>query len=186
AFPSCTAATPATITGNATSSLTGLPIPGVTVGATGGYLRSTDGTGSYGMSVASGTFTMTASKLGYAASSVPAVTATAGATTVQNFVLNPVPVIAASGSALVTGESCSPNSGTIDPGESVSVSFSLKNTGSLDAGDVMATLLATGGVLSPSAPQSYGALTAGGAPTSRTCTVTADSGLGCGAVLTAT
>src|SRR5205807_117070 len=63
-------------------------------------------------------------------------------------------------SAALATESC-PN-GTIDPGETVTVNFALRNMGGINTTNLVVTLQPTGGVLFPSAPQSYGALVAGG------------------------
>src|SRR6185436_11763183 len=71
------------------------------------------------------------------------------------------PVIIADSTSLLI-ESCSPANGAIDPGETVTVSFSLKNTGTAGTTDLIATLLSTNGVLSPSSAQSYGSLVNGG------------------------
>ena len=62
----------------------------------------------------------------------------------------------------MSSENCSPTNGAIDPGESVSVSFALKNTGTGDTTNLVATLLATNGVVPLSGPISYGVLVAGG------------------------
>ena len=97
----------------------------------------------------------------------------------------PTPNIIAAGSAL-TVETSVPANNAIDPGEIVTVNFSLQNNGSANTSAVTATLLTTGGVKSPSAAQSYGALTAGGAAVARAFTFTADSTLVCGTTLTAT
>lgn len=69
-------------------------------------------------------------------------------------------------------ESATPTNGVIDPGETVAVSFSLKNSGNLASTNLIATLLPNAGVLSPSGPQSYGALAALGGVTNRTFTFT--------------
>jgi subtilisin-like proprotein convertase family protein len=99
-----------------------------------------------------------------------------------NFTETPVAAIAGVGSAL-TAESCTPPNSAIDPGETVTVNFSLQNLGAVSTTNVVATLQPTGGVTSPSGPQSYGALTAGGAAVSRAFTFTA-SGV-CNGALTA-
>lgn len=65
-------------------------------------------------------------------------------------------------SASLDAEDCSPTNGAIDPGEIVTVGFSLRNIGSGSASNVVATLLATNGVLLPSAAQGYGTITNGG------------------------
>jgi PKD repeat protein len=73
--------------------------------------------------------------------------------------------IATNGYTLLS-ESC-PN-GALDPAEMVSLSLGLRNGGSAPTTNLVATLQATGGVLSPSGPQAYGALAAGGGAASRT------------------
>jgi uncharacterized repeat protein (TIGR01451 family) len=82
----------------------------------------------------------------------------------------------------IASESCVNNA--VDPGETVTLLIALKNSGSANATNVVATLQASGGVTAPSAPQSYGALAAGGASVSKPFTFTA-SGI-CGAALTLT
>ena len=71
------------------------------------------------------------------------------------------PVIHSPGSS-ITNESCAAPNGAIDPGETVTVNVSLQNVGSADTTNLIATLLATGGVTSPSGPQLFGALTTNG------------------------
>ncbi len=97
--------------------------------------------------------------------------------------LTPQAVVTSSASA-VSAESCSPGNGSIDPGETVTVDLALQNVGTLDTTNLMATLQAGGGVINPSAPQSYGAMTAGGVSVSRPFTFTA-AGI-CGETLSAT
>jgi len=72
----------------------------------------------------------------------------------------------------------------IDPNETVTVNFALQNIGTKNASTVVATLLATGGVTSPSGAQSYGTLVAGGAAVSEAFTFTANGT--CGSNITAT
>ncbi len=71
-------------------------------------------------------------------------------------------IISLTASALVA-ESCVPTNNAIDPGETVTVSFALRNTGFGNTTNLVATLLVTNGVAAPSAPQAYGVLIAGGA-----------------------
>ena len=78
----------------------------------------------------------------------------------------PFPTIAAAGAAVVA-EGCTPTNNAVDPGESVTVNFGLKNIGTGDATNISATLLPGGGVNSPSGSQAYGVLIAGGATVSR-------------------
>lgn len=73
-------------------------------------------------------------------------------------------VIVPAGSKLLSD----PNgNGALDPGERVTVRFAMRNAGSVPVTDLQATLLSTNGVVDPSGPQSYGALTPGGASQSR-------------------
>jgi PKD repeat protein len=80
---------------------------------------------------------------------------------IYNAIEAPVPIIAP-GPATVSSEGCAPPNGAVDPGETVTVNFLLSNVGTTNATSVVATLLATNGVTSPSAPQNYGAVIAGG------------------------
>ena len=84
----------------------------------------------------------------------------------------------------IAAEGCVTNNGAIDPGETVTVNFGLKNVGTASTTNLVATLLATNGVLAPGAPQTYGAVTAGGATVSRPFTFTA--GGACGDAITPT
>ena len=93
------------------------------------------------------------------------------------------PLIVSAG-AEITAENCGLGNGAIDPDEQVAVRFALQNNGSAHTTNVIATLLAAGGVLSPSGPLSYGALIAGGPAATNMFTFTADGA--CGSALTAT
>lgn len=91
------------------------------------------------------------------------------------------PLLIANGFTLVQ-ESCTNNA--IDAGETVTVSFALKNIGSGNTTNLVATLQASGGVATPSGPQSYGVLLASGGTASKSFTFTATGT--CGATNTAT
>jgi hypothetical protein len=94
------------------------------------------------------------------------------------------PVLHPSGSSLVT-ETCFAPNNVIDPGETVSVDLCVTNLGSANTSNLVGTLAATGGVTNPSAPQTYGALTAVvGAPVCKTFTFTA-ANQACGSQITA-
>lgn len=95
----------------------------------------------------------------------------------------PTPVIHGAGYAL-TNESCASANGVLDPNETVTVNFSLQNIGLANTTNVIATLLATGGVTSPSGPQSYGALNTNGAITTLPFTFTANGTCGSNVVAT--
>jgi subtilisin-like proprotein convertase family protein len=95
----------------------------------------------------------------------------------------PLPVVS-SGATALTAESCGPANGAIDPGETVTVNLDLSNVGTANTSSLVATLQATGGVTSPSGPQNYGVVVAGGPAVTRPFTFTA--GTTCGQTITAT
>ena len=95
-----------------------------------------------------------------------------------------MPVVMGEGATL-TAESCGViGNNAIDPDETVTVDFVLRNAGSADTTNVVATLLATGGVTVPDGPYSYGALLAGGSSVTQSFTFAATGE--CGGTLTAT
>ena len=103
---------------------------------------------------------------------------------IYNFTEVEMPVVIGEGRTLVS-ESCGVvGNNAIDPDETVTVDFVLRNAGSADTTNVVATLLATDGVLGPDGPHSYGALAAGGTPVTNSFTFTATGE--CGGTLTAT
>ncbi len=103
---------------------------------------------------------------------------------IYNFDEVQMPLVAGEGSELVA-ESCGVvGNDAIDPDETVTVDFVLRNVGTANTTNVVATLLATGGVTAPSAAQTYGALLAGGAPKTNSFTFAATGE--CGGTLTAT
>jgi hypothetical protein len=94
----------------------------------------------------------------------------------------PAALIVAGGATVVV-ESCSPGNGAIDPAETVTVSFCVQNTGGANTANLVGTLQATGGVTSPSGPQNYGVVVAGGPVVCRNFTFTASGA--CGSTITA-
>ncbi len=84
----------------------------------------------------------------------------------------------------VAAENCTPTNDAIDPGETVTVNFALQNLGTGNTTNLVATLLPNSSILSPSGPQTYGVLTAGGPPVSRPFTF--EAGGVCGGTLNAT
>ncbi len=101
---------------------------------------------------------------------------------VYNFEEAQIPAIALAGTQIAV-ESCGAGNGALDPNETVTVKFALKNVGSADTTNVVATLLAGNGVSSPGAAQSYGALAQGGAAVTNAFTFTATGA--CGGTVTA-
>jgi len=92
-------------------------------------------------------------------------------------------IIMPAGTSLLS-ENCSPTNGAIDPGETVTMDFALQNVGGVATSNLVATLLVSGGVIFPSAPRSYGPLTAGGSAVSRAYSFTAAGT--CGGMITPT
>ncbi len=95
---------------------------------------------------------------------------------------NPAPNIVPAGAVLLT-ESYSPPNGTVDPGETVSVSFVMTNAGTSATSNMIATLLATNGVTPLSGALSYGRMAPGDAAKSNTFSFSA-SGTNGGVVTT--
>lgn len=161
-LPGCTPVEKGEIQGTVFNSQSGLPIPGATVATTNGYVRITGLAGTYDMDVAADTYDMIATAPGYSTDTATGVTVTAGGTTIQNFFLTPSPIIEAAPGAAVVAESCTPGSGAIDPGETVTVSLPVQNVGTAATVNLIGTLLPGGGVTSPGGSQSYGVVPVGG------------------------
>jgi len=85
-------------------------------------------------------------------------------------VANPAPHIVAAGATLISQSLF--NNGSINPGQTVTISFGLANNGVLDTANLVATLQPSGGVTVPSAPAAYGKVAAGGSPVARPFTFT--------------
>ena len=95
-------------------------------------------------------------------------TGASGSTTDDNqeahYTFTTVAKISGTASTLAS-ENCTPTNGVIDPGEMVTVNFSLHNNDSVDTTNLVATLLATNGVALPGGAQTYGVIAAGGTGT---------------------
>ena len=100
---------------------------------------------------------------------------------VYNATNTTVPRISVANTA-VLAEGFFPTNGAIDPGEMVTLSIALRNTGTLAASNLIVSLLATNGISSSSAAQAYGVLPADGLPVSRSFTFVASSG-NCGGTI---
>ncbi len=129
-----------------------------------------------------GSHSYTITKVGYAPTS-NSLNITDGNTTNVPVCMQGVPVLAAHGASLQTDVNAN---SAVDPGETVTVSFGLKNNGAGATSNLVATLQATGGVTSPGAPASYGVINGGGGTATQPISFTADAGLTCGSTLTAT
>ncbi len=95
--------------------------------------------------------------------------------TITNFTMAPFVVLER---AVMTAENCGVTNGAVDPGETVTMKFAVKNVGSTNTGNLVATLLSTGGVTFPSGPQTYGVLVAGGSSVSMPFSFTATGACG--------
>ncbi len=85
-FPSCTTAPTSVLQGVVTDS-TSAPLAGAAIGVSGGYGTITDATGHYAFNLVNGTYSVTASKYGYASANAPAVVVTAPGGATQDFSL---------------------------------------------------------------------------------------------------
>jgi hypothetical protein len=182
--PTCVTAPRGTIQGTITNCGTGLPILNAVITTPDGFLRQSNASGQFSMTVAPGTYTVTISgppASGFGTCTQSLVVAANGTATV-NCCLAAAPIIVSAGATLVS-ESCTSRNGVLDPNETVTVSFCVQNTGSTNTSNLVGTLQATGGVTSPSGPQNYGVVMAGGSPVCRNFTFTA-SGT-CGGTVTA-
>jgi hypothetical protein len=172
-----------TITGTVTNCSSGLPVSNAIVQITGGYFRMTDASGNYSATVAPGTYVAMVSAPNSGTVTSGNLVVSNGGNATFNACLTGVPLLVAN-TATVTADNCNSN-GVIDPNETVTVSFGIKNTGSDNTSNLMATLQPTGGVTNPSSPQNYGVVVAGGATVYKSFTFTADN-LACGSTLVAT
>jgi len=180
-FPGCTTPARGTISGTVTNCQTGLPIPNVLVSISGGYSRGTDPAGTYAALLAPGTYNVSVTGFGYDTASTTGLVVANGGVATFNACLNGTLKQPVADTASVTADACNSN-GFIDPNETVTVSLGVKNTGTLNTASLVGTLQATGGVTSPSGPQNYGVVVAGGATVFRSFTFTAGN-LACGAPL---
>jgi hypothetical protein len=98
---------------------------------------------------------------------------------------NEVPQAApVAGPATIASEDCATD-GKLDPNELVTVNLCVTNVGSLATGSLVGALQATGGVASPSGPQTFGVI-APGETVCRTFTFRVNPSLTCGADIVAT
>jgi hypothetical protein len=120
---------------------------------------------------------LTAAAPGYRTGSV-VVTVANGESVVRDFQLTPIPVLENNSTEIVS-ESCRVNQSP-EPGETITIDISLSNTGVAATQNLVAQLLAIGGVTSPSGPQNYGAMSPGGTAVSRPFTFAVSPEVACG------
>jgi subtilisin-like proprotein convertase family protein len=188
-FPTCTTSPRGTFSGTITNCATGMPIQGAVIETTSpaGFFDQTDASGNYSILAAPGTYSVKVSKPGPGGfnTATGMVTVTNGGNAIFNACLQGVPIIMANGATL-QAESCTPANMNLDPNETVTVNFCLKNTGGAATMNLVGTLQATGGVTSPSGPQNYGAVPADGTTSvCRPFTFTV-ANQACGSTVTAT
>lgn len=180
-FPECVPLEPASLSGTISDSDTGQPIQNAVVSLERGFRRTSGSDGTYGpFALPNGFYTASITARGYLPAAA-VIDLSSGGSLERDFALEPTAVLEDSPIGIVS-ESCSVN-GAVEPGERVTVSIPLRNTGARDASDLVAALDEFGGIEDPSPPQSYGAMPSGGEPVSREFSFTASEGLKCGAVL---
>jgi hypothetical protein len=81
-------------------------------------------------------------------------------------------------------ENCLPGNKAIDPGETVTLNFTLVNNGTVATTNLVGTLRAADGVTQPTAPAIFGVTQPGGVPVTQPFTFTASGN--CGDILTVT
>ena len=185
--PACVTAPRGTINGTITNCSGGAAVQNAVITTPEGFLRQSNASGQFSMTVTPGTYTVTVSGppgSGFG-SCTQTVTVAANGTATVNCCLQPTPIIVSAGATIVS-ESCTPANGVLDPNEVVTVSLCVQNTGGIGTTALMGTLQATGGVtnIQPPNPQNYGVVAAGGPPVCRNFTFTVNGN--CGGTLTAT
>jgi hypothetical protein len=182
--PTCVTAPRGTINGTITNCTNGQPVLNAFISTPEGFTRQSNASGQFSMIVAPGTYTVTVSGppgSGFG-NCIQQVTVAANGTATVNCCLAPSAIIVSAGATLVA-ENCTPANGVLDPNETVTVSLCVQNTGGADTTSLVGTLGATGGVTSPSGPQNYGVVVAGGPPVCRNFTFTVNGT--CGGTVTA-
>jgi hypothetical protein len=177
-FVECTAAAKGTGHFAITACSTPTALPNAVVTIDGRPYGATISGGTFDASLAPGMHAYSVSRAGYSSAS-GSFSVSNGVTTNLPICLQGVPSLASSGSSL-TAEACGAPNGVIDPGETVTVSLCVVNTGGLGGttSSLVGTLQATGGVTSPGAPQSYGAVVSGGPQVCRNFSFTASGSCG--------
>ncbi|HEX3720013.1 MAG TPA: protease pro-enzyme activation domain-containing protein [Verrucomicrobiae bacterium] len=87
------------------------------------------------------------------------------------------------GQMTLLSETCSPTNDAIDPGETVTINLALTNLFPTATSNLVATLLPSADILSPSGPQTYGIVAVSNPPVSQPFTFTAQGD--CGQMITA-
>jgi uncharacterized repeat protein (TIGR01451 family) len=175
---------------NALNAVATAPLPGSCVYVSGSASQGTVGVNSSSVvanlgtlapqTAAQITFTLIPYGAGSISNYVSVTTASSDAVAVNNSAtivttaMLPAAIIQTAGATL-TAESISPPNGAINPGETVTLSLALTNAGVVDTVNLVATLLASGGVTAPSGSQPYGPLKHGGPAVARSYSFTASA-----------
>jgi Carboxypeptidase regulatory-like domain/FG-GAP-like repeat len=184
-FPQCTDAPKGVIQGTVTNCATGAVISGAAIDTTNGFNRVSVADGTFSLTASPATYTVSARKLGFLPSSSQTVTVGAGQTQTASFCLVPTSAVSTSINPQITSESCGVSNNAPDPGEQITVSLPLQNNGAAPTSNLTATLQASGGVTNPSAAQNFGAIAPNGSAT-QNFTFTVDPNVSCGSNITLT
>jgi hypothetical protein len=95
-----------------------------------------------------------------------------------NFTVLPAQAYVQVFSTSLISESCLPTNNGIDPYETVTVNFTLKNSGGTPTTNLVATLLATNGIFFTNQSRTYGVLAAGGGTATQSFTFTPSGNCG--------
>ncbi len=175
-FDECLSAPRAGITGIVTDASTGAPIANAVLTAD-QFRRTTNTSGSYGnMMVLPDSYEIVARASGYRTQTVT-VNVVNGEILTANFALVPVPVLVVEASEIVK-ESC-PLNPSPQPGESLTLSLTVRNDGARNAGALTGTLVADDVVIDPGPAQVFGPVEIGESVT-RSFTFSLISGAECG------
>jgi hypothetical protein len=177
-YPNCTAAPKATISGTITSCATGLPISTASVNASGGFNRLSAANGIYSMTVAPGTYSISANKSRGFIGIPQNTTVSNGGTSTVNICLTGVPVVSNNAPTIVA-ESCGVNNSP-EPGETLTVSLPINNIGGANTANLTATLQSTGGVTAINATQTYGVIAPASAAVTRNFSFKVNPDVVCG------
>ncbi|MFN2511680.1 MAG: Calx-beta domain-containing protein [Pyrinomonadaceae bacterium] len=186
-FTQCNAPAQGTLQVNVTNCATGQPIQGARVSINSNLYDATGANGQSLTQLAPGIHSVQVSRPSFSPAAANA-TITNGNTTTISVCLTGTPSILPTGST-ITAESCSPTNNALDPGETVTVNFGLKNNGTASTVNLMATLQSTGGVTNTQSPnpQSYGAIPPDNTTVvTRPFTFTVAPSAACGSTVTAT
>jgi subtilisin-like proprotein convertase family protein len=183
--PACTPFPKGMISGTITDCNTAAALSGVSVKTSDGFFAATNAGGIYTLpKMTPGSYSVTASKPGFTTANAPSVTVTNGNTTTQNFCLTALNIATNGGSSVISGGA----NNMLDPGEIVTVSLGVTNTGGAGAcfTNLVGDVQPTGGVQTHPPTSNYGAFCSGAATVFRNFTFRVDPNLACGSVVTVT